>query len=106
MYRGHGSREEKLARKADVIAAFKARFASERGTLFQTEAYRAARGDITINNAVLSQYLLYNDDVPLLRSYGERVCGGDLSRFVQSIQKLARRGNVLDLVREALGDSR
>jgi predicted aminopeptidase len=106
VYRGPGSRKEKLARKADILGAFTARFASERGTLFRTESYREARGDITINNAVLSQYLLYNDDVPLLRSYWERVCGGDLHRFVLSIRALAGHGDLMDLVRGALGDPR
>lgn len=102
VYRGGGSREQKLARKAELIFAFTTRLAAERGTIFRSPAYRAANLDVRINNALLSQFLLYHDGVPLLREYWERMCNSDLRRFMSSVRELAQRGDVLQAVREIL----
>jgi predicted aminopeptidase len=101
VYQGPGTREEKLARKSDIIAGFEARLAADRSTLFRTAAYRAP-GTTPINNALLSLYRLYSGDVPLLRSYWQRRCGGDLRRFMQAAETLAKRGDVVQLMRAEL----
>jgi predicted aminopeptidase len=103
VYQSTASREEKLARKAETFDAFAARFVRDRSSLFRTDAYRTARPP-TINNAVLSQYRLYSSDVPLLRSYWERICGQDLERFVAAVKAMPRRGDVKARMRRELAD--
>jgi len=96
------SREEKIARKAVLIASFQERFAAQAATLFQTETYRSL-GKITVNNAVLSLYRLYSNDVPLLRMYWDRRCGGDLRRFMEAARAFAKKGDVKTQMRAELG---
>jgi hypothetical protein len=56
-----------------------------------------------VNNAYLSLYSLYSDDVPLIRSYCEKLCGGDLRCLLKDARALARRGDVKAQMRRALG---
>lgn len=79
VYQEPVSREEKLARKAEIIGAFKGRLAGEVGARFRTKPHRKV-GPLTINNALLLLYRLYSDDAPLLRSSWERRCGRELRR--------------------------
>jgi predicted aminopeptidase len=46
-----------------------------------------------VNNAYLSLNSLYSDDVPLIRSYYEKLCGGDLRRLLEDAGLFARRGD-------------
>ena len=103
-YRAPLSREEKLARKGEIIAAFRRSFENGKGERFRTEAYRAMDAP-QVNNAYLSLYSLYSDDVPLIRSYCQKVCGGDLRRLLADAKAFARRGEVKAQMRRALGAS-
>jgi len=57
-----------------------------------------------INNAWLSLYALYTDDLPLPGSYWESRCGSDVRRFLAEERRLAAHGDVLDQMRRALGE--
>ena len=56
-----------------------------------------------MNNALLSLYSLYSDDVPLLRSWFEERCGSSLRRFMESMKELAKHGDVKAQIRTGLG---
>jgi predicted aminopeptidase len=101
VYRSALSREQKLQRKAQLIAAFQADFESTRQARFRTEAFRAMRAP-RLNNAYLSLFSLYSDDVPLIRSYCQKACGGDLRRLLEQARELARKGDVKAQMRRAL----
>jgi predicted aminopeptidase len=102
VYDGPLAREEKLARKAEIIAEFKKGLANGDAPRFRTRGYENLSA-LPVNNALLSLYSLYSDDVPLLRSYCERMCGGDLGRFLEAARGLARAGDVKAQMRKALG---
>ena len=99
------SREETLAEKARIIAAFKDTFRQDAGR-FRTPEYRAAR-DLPLNNAYLSLYDLYTEDIPLLRSYEQTLCGGDLRTFMLAAERLSKKGDIKEQMRAELaaGDS-
>jgi predicted aminopeptidase len=101
VYRSPFSREEKLAKKSQIIAAFEAGFAAGRKTWFRTEGFRSISTP-RVNNAYLSLTSLYSDDVPLIRSYFKELCGGDLRRLLADARDLARRGDVKAQMRRAL----
>ncbi len=94
-------REQKLERKSALIASFRADFEREKLSLFRTEAYRAM-GAPQVNNAWLSLFSLYADDLPLLRSYYQKLCGGDLHQLLAQARVLARQGDVKVQIRRAL----
>jgi predicted aminopeptidase len=95
------SREEKLAEKTRIIAAFQAEFSATQPTRFRTESYRLMAVP-QVNNAYLALYRLYSDDVPLIRSYWEQLCGRDLRRLMADAKTFARRGDVKAQMRSAL----
>jgi predicted aminopeptidase len=101
VYRAQLSREQKLERKSRLIAAFQDEFEREKLNRFRTEDFRAM-GAPRVNNAYLSLFSLYSDDIPLIRSYYERICGGDLRRLLAESRALARRGDVKEQMRRAL----
>jgi predicted aminopeptidase len=92
LYGGSDTRQEKLRRKAEIIADFKSRYSS---------AYKGF-DKIPLNNAYVALYRLYSDDIPLLRAYWALRCGGDLRRFMKAAEYLAGRGDVKALMRGAL----
>ena len=94
----------KLERKARILDAFRKKLADEAGTLFHTLEYRKI-GKLPLNNAYLSLYALYTDDIPLLRSYYEKRCGSDLRVFMQAAEKLAKTGDVKGQMRARLESS-
>ena len=104
VYTGPFSREEKLARKSEIIDEFKKDLSDGRAQRFRTSAY-ANLGKIPLNNAYVSLYSLYSDDVPLLRSWFERRCDRSLKRFMESMKELASHGDVKTQIRSALGVS-
>jgi len=104
VYASRLSREEKLAQKARIIDEFTRGLADSRAAGFRTDDY-AHLQKIALNNAYLSLYRLYTTDVPLLREWFERRCGGDLRRFMASMKELAARGDVKSQVRAALGQT-
>jgi predicted aminopeptidase len=101
VYESGLSRERMLQRKAELIAAFRSDFELEKQARFRTEDYRAMRAP-RVNNAYLSLFSLYSDEVPLIRSYCQRVCGGDLRRLLEQARALARHGDVKEQMRRAL----
>jgi predicted aminopeptidase len=101
VYHGTLARDEKLAGKALIIDAFKRRLGGDLAATFRTEAYRNL-GDLPVNNALISLYRLYSDDVPLLRAYWQQRCGAELPRFIEAVKALARRGDVKALMRGEL----
>jgi len=101
VYRSALSREQKLERKGELIAAFQADFESGKQARFRTEAFRSMRAP-RLNNAYLSLFSLYSDDVPLIRSYYEKLCGGDLRRLLAEAKAMARQGDVKEQIRRAL----
>ncbi|MGA2976099.1 MAG: aminopeptidase [Spirochaetia bacterium] len=103
VYKSTLSREEKLDRKAQIIGAFKQRLGGELASRFHSASYKDL-GKLPINNAYLSLYSLYSDDIPLLRSYWEKKCGSDLKRFMEAAKKLAQTGDVKALMRKELED--
>ncbi len=103
-YRAQVSREDKLARKAELTAEFRQDFEESKGARFRTEAYRTAPAP-NLNNAYLSLYSLYSDDVPLIRSYWQKVCAGDLRRLLADAKAFARRGDVKAQMRGAIEGS-
>jgi predicted aminopeptidase len=91
VYEEQISRDEKLERKKELIAAAKREFIAEVVTLFKTEEYRAS-GEPAINNAYISLYDLYTGDALLLRRYFSAMCGSDLAGFMRRITLLAKSG--------------
>ena len=101
VYDSGSTREEKLARKAEIIGQFRTELAGSTAEQFRTADY-AHLEKITLNNALLSLYSLYSDDVPLLRSWFQEKCGGSLKRFMESMKALASHGDVKAQIRTGL----
>jgi predicted aminopeptidase len=101
MYKGGGSRDQKLAEKARMIAGFTQRLGGDLAPRFHTEGYRNL-GTLRINNAYLSLYSLYSDDIPLLRQYWQTLCGSSLPRFMDAAVRLAKQGDVKALMKKEL----
>ncbi|MDR1094786.1 MAG: aminopeptidase [Spirochaetaceae bacterium] len=59
VYKSTASREEKLSRKAELIAAAQEDFAARYNEMFESDSYRGFAG-MRINNAYLDLYRLYN----------------------------------------------
>jgi hypothetical protein len=85
-----------------VIDAFTRGLAEGGGPRFHTDRY-AHLEKLKLNNAFLSLYSLYSDDVPLLRDWFVLRCGSSLRTFMASMKELAGRGDVKTQVRVALG---
>lgn len=96
------TREEKLARKAEMIDEFTRGLAAGEEPRFRSDKY-AHLEKLKLNNAYLSLYSLYTDDVPLLRDWFVMRCGSSLRTFMASMKELARHGDVKAQVRAALG---
>jgi predicted aminopeptidase len=94
--------EEMLATKKRIIDDFNGRLAGGLSAGFRTDGYRKLRA-LPLNNAYLSLYSMYSDDIPLLRAYWEQRCGGDLRRFMTAMEELAKKGDVKARVRHELG---
>lgn len=101
VYRSSLSREEKLARKSELIAAFRADFEATKERRFRTEEFRSLSAP-RVNNAYLSLFSLYSDDVPLIRFYCQKLCGGDLRCLLRDAKVMARHGDVKAQMRQAL----
>ena len=95
------SRERKLQDKERLLTAFQNEFEREKQDRFRTEGFRAMHAP-RLNNAYLSLFSLYSDDIPLIRSYFEKLCDGDLRRLLADSRAMARRGDVKEQMRRAL----
>jgi predicted aminopeptidase len=89
VYTGPLSRDEKLIEKGGIIAEYQKRFSAEYQPRFATSGYREAK-DLPLNNAYISLYNLYTDDIPLLRRYEQQKCGESLSLFMRQVRQLSR----------------
>jgi predicted aminopeptidase len=97
------SRQEKLDRKAGIIAEYVRDFKTDYAGRFHDGGYLAAVGP-GINNAYLSLYDIYNTDIPLLTDYYTKVCGSSLKTFMEKVKVLARSGeDVPAAMRRELG---
>jgi predicted aminopeptidase len=101
VYQGGMPREEKLRQKAQIIEEFRRGLNGPQAPKFRTPEYGHLE-KITLNNAVLSLYSLYSDDIPLLRSWFETRCGSSLERFMQSMKELSAHGDVKAQIRRTL----
>lgn len=102
VYGGDLPRDGKLERKSTLINGFRGEFETRVRPRFRTARYREM--DLPpIDNAVLSLYGLYADDVPLIREYCATMCGDDLSVLIRRCRALARNGDVKEQMRRALG---
>lgn len=91
VYSSGGSREEILARKAELITARAREYRDAAPTLLRGEAYRSFPME-RVNNAYLDLYRLYEGEPELYDEYLETVCGGDLEVFIRKLVDLARLG--------------
>jgi predicted aminopeptidase len=96
-------RSETLAEKRRIIEEAQERYRQQYLPRYQTKGYRSV-SRLPLNNAYISLYALYTDDVPILREYWERVCGGDLRLFMLRVKEIVRApGDPLRQIREQLG---
>lgn len=80
------AREEKLLRKAEIIAGFQARFAGNYDSLYKTENYRGFSG-LPINNAYLELYNLYYGESDYFKELYEK-SGLDLKAFIEAAKSI------------------
>jgi predicted aminopeptidase len=80
-------RAEKLARKAEIIAAFQERFAGEYDRRFLSDHYRGF-AEMPVNNAFLELYRLYYGEARFFRERYE-ASGGDLAAFIAAARRLS-----------------
>ena len=92
------SREEKLARKREVIADYQAIYRRDYLPRYRTAAYRAS-ADLPLNNAYLMLFNLYTDQIPLLTRYEKERCAASLRLFVEQVKRLAKSpGNMIEKI--------
>jgi len=87
-------KDETLTRKAEIIAAAKARFADTYDTLFTTDNYRFFI-ELPVNNAYLDLYRLYHEKDNFLQNLFER-SGSDLPAFIAAVKTLATQQKTAD----------
>ena len=78
--------DEKRTRKAETIAAAQQDFSARYDELFQHDNYRGF-AEMTVNNAYLDLYRLYNDGDGYFESVYES-CGRDIRRFIASFLEI------------------
>ncbi len=88
MYETDISRDQKLARKEEIINAFRARVAMEYDSLFETQRYKKI-DQMRINNAVLASKMTYNLDLSLFYELYDKK-GKDLRATVAELKKLKK----------------
>jgi predicted aminopeptidase len=101
MYKSSIPREEKLARKAEIIEAAKARLNENYDSLFKTENYRGF-GELPVNNAYLELFRLYYEEERYFKDLYAR-SGSDLRRFIAAAKTLKGRGDPREELENALG---
>jgi predicted aminopeptidase len=88
VYNSGSSDDEKRRRKAEIIAERAALFVDTYDGRFETDSYRAAPM-AKINNAYLDLYRLYEGESRLYQEYLDRVCTGDMRKFISSMSRIA-----------------
>jgi predicted aminopeptidase len=89
LYRSAASREEKLARKAEIIRASQERFKRNYDALFRGRDYEGF-AELPVNNAYLELYRLYYEGGDFYRDLYEK-SGGNLPRFIAAAKTLGSR---------------
>jgi predicted aminopeptidase len=89
LYRSSASREDKLARKAEIIALSQERFRRDYDTLFKSQDYRGF-AELPVNNAYLELYRLYYEGSGFYRDLYEKT-GRDLGRYIAAARTLKSR---------------
>jgi len=89
MFAAVPSREERLARKDEIIAAAQARFEEDYDSLFYTDTFRFFI-DLPVNNAYLDLFRLYHVEDRFFRDLFER-SGSDLPAFIAAAKTLNPR---------------
>jgi predicted aminopeptidase len=103
VYRSAASREEKLARTAEIISLSQERFKRDYDTLFKGPDYQSF-AELPVNNAYLELYRLYYEGGDFYRDLYER-SGGSLPRFIAAARTLSRREkDPQGALRKALAD--
>jgi predicted aminopeptidase len=80
------AKEEKLQKKAEIIAAAKSRFEQNYDDLFITENYRGF-SQLPVNNAYLGLFRLYYEEDAFFKDLYER-SGRDLPRFIAAAKTI------------------
>ncbi|AEF80827.1 aminopeptidase [Leadbettera azotonutricia] len=91
VYQSGISREEKLARKAEIITATQALFEENYESMFKTENYRGF-SKLQVNNAYLELYSLYYEEDTYFKDLYER-SGRDLPAFINAAKLLKGKGD-------------
>jgi predicted aminopeptidase len=116
VYKSGISREEKLSRKAEIIAAAKTRFTETYDHHFKTENYRGF-SDLQVNNAYLDLYRLYHGagEESYFKTLYERFRGElrashsvgapglDLKAFIEAAKTLKGKNDPREELESALG---
>jgi predicted aminopeptidase len=89
LYRRDIPREEKLARKAEIIRDSQERFTRDYSRLFKSDAYRGF-STLAVNNAYLDLYRLYFEGNSFYRELYEQ-SGRDLKRCIAAAKTLDKR---------------
>jgi predicted aminopeptidase len=109
VYASGANDEDKRRGKAEVIAARAEEFARDYATLFKGDRYKGFPM-AKIDNAYLDLYRLYEGDSPLYGEFCEKVCGGNLKAFIETISRIARdpksKGDPKAEMRRLLGEAR
>ncbi|RMG16804.1 MAG: hypothetical protein D6731_05300 [Planctomycetota bacterium] len=89
VYESTGRRSDKLAYKAQAVAAFRRRYAEELAPRLSDDRYGwVLSEEIDLNNAVLLSFRRYHGDEELLDAVYRR-CGSSLRRFIAAIREAA-----------------
>jgi predicted aminopeptidase len=101
LYGGSGSREEKLAKKEEIIAVARKRFEENYTQLFHSENYRGF-SRLAVNNAYLGLFRLYYAKDDYLKDIYTRA-GSDLKKFIAAAKTLNQDGDFRLQLEKALG---
>jgi predicted aminopeptidase len=88
LYRSPAPREEKLARKAEIISRSQERFRRDYDTLFRGGNYQSF-AELPVNNAYLELYRLYYEGSGFYRELYEK-SGSSLVRFIAAAKTLKK----------------
>jgi len=91
IYAANASREEKLERKAQILAARAKEYKKTAPFVFSQETYKVFPME-KINNAYLDLYRLYEGEPALYQDYLDKICNGDLAAFIRRVAELAVQG--------------
>jgi predicted aminopeptidase len=100
VYNSDSAREEKLAKKAEIIEAARRRFADNYDAMFTSERYRGFI-DMEINNAYLELYNLYYERNDRFKEL-YRASGSDIRKFIAAAKQLNTKSDPMAQLEKAL----